>query len=115
MNDVIIHYRAPLAIALAVIAALAVAFIARRVRSRGRHGPEPAEALVGRRAAITSGTARRGAPAGAAVTDRFGHMHDVMVEPHVDEENLEEGDAVLLVHFDGALFYAMGESPLVRD
>jgi hypothetical protein len=46
-----------------------------------------AEDFIGKSAVITLGTARKGAPAEAKFTDRFGHTHYVMVEP--DEEGLE--------------------------
>lgn len=75
----------------------------------------PIEALLGKRGTISIGTARRGSPARAAVRDHFGHTHHVMVEPHADEDVFEAGDEVLLVHLDHDLFYAMGESPLLRS
>lgn len=74
----------------------------------------PIEALLGKRGTISIGTARRGSPARAAVRDHFGQVHHVMVEPHADEDAFIEGDEVLLVHREGELFYAMGESPLLR-
>lgn len=86
-----------------------------RVWPRDETTAVPIEALLGKRGTISIGTARRGSPARAAVRDHFGHTHHVMVEPHADEDAFEAGDEVLLVHRDGDLFYAMGESPLLRS
>lgn len=54
------------------------------------------ESFVGCAARINIGTARRGAPAEARVTDKFGHTHYVMVEPEHEEE-FEAGSAVLII------------------
>lgn len=66
--------------------------------------------LLGRRGTISIGTARRGSPARAQVTDRFGQAHNVMVEPHEDDMSFTEGDEVLLVRRDGETFYAISEN-----
>ena len=62
--------------------------------------------LLGRRARITDGTARRGNPARARVHDRHGMMHHVMVEPHEDAGELRAGEEVLLVRREGDGFFA---------
>lgn len=62
--------------------------------------------LVGRRGKILDGTARVASPARAQVRDHFGHPHNVMVEPHNENEELQAGETVLLVRRDGATFYA---------
>ncbi len=64
-------------------------------------------ALVGRRAQISVGTARRGYPARAQVKDRFGQVHNVMVEPHDATAELREGDEILLVRREGETFFAV--------
>lgn len=66
------------------------------------------DALVGRRATISVGRAAAGSPARAIVYDRFGQMHNVMVEPHDSSGLLLEGDTVLLVRRDGETFFAIG-------
>lgn len=63
--------------------------------------------LVGRRAAIATGTARKGYAARAQVKDRFGQVHNVMVEPHDGSVELAEGEQVLLVRREGELFFAV--------
>jgi len=62
--------------------------------------------LLGRRAHITDGVARRGSPARARVNDRHGMAHYVMVEPHEDASELRAGDEVLLVRREGTGFVA---------
>lgn len=62
--------------------------------------------LVGRRACVTDGVARRGSPARARVTDQYGHPHYVMIEPHEADSAIHAGDEALLVRRDGEIFYA---------
>lgn len=61
------------------------------------------------RATVLEGTARRGAPARAKVTDRHGQAHYVMVEPHDDAAMLATGEQALLVRRTGTLFFAVGD------
>ncbi len=68
------------------------------------------ETLLGKRGRIDIGTARRGHPARAVVNDRFGHPHNVMVEPHDDGAEFLAGDEVLLVRLEDDLFYAISTS-----
>ena len=63
-------------------------------------------ALVGRRAVITDGVARKASPARARVRDAFGQDHYVMVEPHEADSQLLAGDEILLVRREGNQFYA---------
>ncbi|MXO87749.1 DUF1449 family protein [Altererythrobacter aestuarii] len=63
--------------------------------------------LVGRRAQITTGTARTGYPARASVRDQFGHTHHVMVEPHDANSELHEGDELLLVRREAQIFFGI--------
>lgn len=73
----------------------------------------PIDALLGRRGRIAIGSASRGNPARATVHDRFGQMHNVMVEPHEDGVTLAEGTEVMLVRREGQLFYALdGQGPI---
>lgn len=65
------------------------------------------DSLVGRRAAITTGTARKGYPARAKVYDRHGQVHHVMVEPHEADSEIKEGDEVLLVRREGQVFFGV--------
>jgi hypothetical protein len=62
--------------------------------------------LVGRRARISDGIARKGYPARARVVDVHGQAHHVMVEPHEESSELHAGDDVLLVRREGHQFYA---------
>ncbi|RDC61273.1 hypothetical protein HME9302_02494 [Alteripontixanthobacter maritimus] len=64
------------------------------------------DSLLGRRAHIQTGTARRASSARAKVIDLHGHPHFVMVEPHDDTETLQEGEQVLLVRREGDIFFA---------
>lgn len=62
------------------------------------------QALIGRSAVITAGTARPGLAAEAKVRDSHGRNHYVMVEPDLAEDAFPEGSAVLLVRKTGARF-----------
>ena len=62
--------------------------------------------LVGRRAHVTDGVARRGSPARARVVDVHGHPHHVMIEPHEADSLIHAGDEALLVRREGETFYA---------
>ena len=64
------------------------------------------DALLGRRAKIAVGQAGRGNPARAITYDRFGQMHNIMVEPHEDHAVFFEGQDVLLIRKHGDIFYA---------
>ncbi len=63
--------------------------------------------LVGCRAVIVLGAARKNTPAQARIRDRFGTTHYLMVEPDNPGETLEQGKDLLLVRRDGALHYAI--------
>ncbi|QIG81009.1 OB-fold-containig protein [Stakelama tenebrarum] len=65
------------------------------------------DSLIAKRGIIEIGRATRGSPARAAVGDRFGHIHHVMVEPNEDGEVLESGVEVLLVRREGDIFHAI--------
>lgn len=72
--------------------------------------------LLGKRGVIAVGTSRRGSPARANVYDRFGQMHNVMVEPHDDGRELSEGSEILLVRREGELFFALdGQGPIILN
>ena len=66
-----------------------------------------AEDFIGKSAVITLGTAKRGQPAEAKLTDRFGQTHYVMVEP--DEEGVEftAHDRLILAEKTAIGFYAI--------
>lgn len=67
-------------------------------------------ALVGRRAEIVIGQARRGFPARARVRDVHGQTHYVMVEPTDDDIVLDAGVTALLVRREGELFYGLPDA-----
>lgn len=64
-------------------------------------------ALVGRQAEIVIGTAAQGSPARARVTDHFGQVHHIMVEPDEAEQSFVQGEPVLLVRHEGQVFRAI--------
>lgn len=65
------------------------------------------EALVGRRAEIVVGEARRGSPARGRVRDLHGQTHYVMIEPTDADGRLATGETALLVRRDGELFFGL--------
>lgn len=60
--------------------------------------------FVGRVATITLGTARKGMPAQAKLTDQHGLSHYVMVEPDNDVDEFDSGTSVLLIQKIGSQF-----------
>ncbi|MEM9840697.1 MAG: YqiJ family protein [Pseudomonadota bacterium] len=54
------------------------------------------ESFIGRVATVTTGTARRGLPAEAKLTDSFGQAHYLRVEPDNDDETFTQGADVLV-------------------
>lgn len=71
--------------------------------------------LVGRRGTITIGTARRGSPAQARVSDVHGQVHYVMVEPYDDDHSIGQGDTVRLDRRDGNIFIAVGRTDRIES
>ena len=68
------------------------------------------DSFVGRVATITLGTARKGEPAQAKLTDRHGQTHYVMVEPDSEDTVFEAGDSVLLIEQAGPRFVAVANT-----
>lgn len=68
------------------------------------------DSLVGKRASIVTGEARRGSPARARVRDAYGQVHYVMVEPHHDDQSLVAGATALLVRRDGDIFVGLPDA-----
>ena len=66
--------------------------------------------LVGKRAEIVIGTARRGSPARARVRDVHGQTHYVMVEPTEEAGLIEAGATALLVRREGELFFGLPDA-----
>lgn len=66
--------------------------------------------LLRRRATVLEGTARRGTPARAKVTDYHGQAHYIMVEPHDDDGIVNAGETGLLVRKEGLIFFVLPES-----
>jgi hypothetical protein len=62
------------------------------------------DSLLGASAQITTGKARRGAPAEARLRDSHGHSHYVMIEPDHDEEVFAAGTHVVLVKRHDAIY-----------
>jgi hypothetical protein len=67
------------------------------------------DTLLGKRATVTIGSARRGSPARAQVRDVHGQIHYVMVEPNDDLGSLAAGETVLLVRREGDIFIGLAE------
>ena len=65
------------------------------------------EHLVGKRAEIVVGEARRGSPARGRVRDVHGQAHYVMIEPTEENAVLKTGTTALLVRRDGELFIGL--------
>ncbi|MBS0660270.1 MAG: DUF1449 family protein [Verrucomicrobia bacterium] len=78
-----------------------------RMVSRSESLAVSADSLVGRRATIALGTARRGRPAQAKVRDEHGKMHYVMLEPSSDETAFVQGTEVTLVERRGSTYTAV--------
>lgn len=69
------------------------------------------ESFVGRTAVITLGQAARSKPAQAKLQDTHGQTHYVMVEPDSPEVVFQQGQTVLLIERNGAVFYASDQVP----
>lgn len=69
------------------------------------------DTLIGRRATVVVGIARIGSPARARAYDIHGQSHYVLVEPNTEDEQLAEGDEVLLVSREPHHFRAVGIIP----
>jgi len=67
------------------------------------------DSLIGKRATVVVGTARRGCPARARVKDVFGQVHYVMIEPSDERQVIASGETALLVERQGELFVALSE------
>lgn len=63
--------------------------------------------FIGRVACITLGRATVGSPAQARLRDSFGQSHYVMVQPDTEGVTFEQGENVLLVSREGAVFRAI--------
>lgn len=113
---------APLAPWLAAPAALAAALPLTGFCARGLARILPGDEttavslnnLVGKRAEIVVGEARRGSPARGRVRDYHGQVHYVMVEPTNDDEAIRAGSTALLVRREGDTFYGLPDvNPLL--
>lgn len=64
------------------------------------------DTMIGMAAQIILGEARQGYPAQAKLTDQFGQVHYVMIEPD-QNQILAQGSEVLLVSKEGTIFKAI--------
>ncbi|MGE3146843.1 MAG: OB-fold-containig protein [Pseudorhodoplanes sp.] len=100
-----------LAAPAALVAALPLTGICARALAHVMPGDETTavtlDHLLGKRAEIVVGNARRGSPARGRVRDVHGQTHYVMIEPTDDTAVLGEGATALLVHREGELFLAL--------
>ena len=62
------------------------------------------ESFIGMIATLTLGAAQAGKPAQAKLTDKHKQTHYILVEPDDAAEHFGQGDQVLIVSKDGALF-----------
>jgi hypothetical protein len=67
------------------------------------------DSLIGKRATVVVGSARRGSPARAQVRDAYGQVHYVMIEPSDHALTIGEGETALLVDREGELFIGLSE------
>jgi hypothetical protein len=65
------------------------------------------EEYIGRIATVTLGTAKKGYPAEARLTDHYGQTHYLMVEPETDNLEFSQGEEVLLIERRAYLFLAI--------
>ncbi|MCX2723458.1 YqiJ family protein [Roseibium salinum] len=65
------------------------------------------QTFVGKPARITQGTAKRGLPAQARLRDPSGQSHYLLVEPDIDDEELELGADIIIVRQAGSRFTAI--------
>ncbi len=97
---------------MAVVPAMALALPAVRIGGGALAAMIPndetdavsSDTFIGRVAVITLGTASKGSPAEAKLTDEHGHTHYIMVEPDEARLTFEQGSAVLLTEHHGAVF-----------
>lgn len=98
---------------IAFVAALPLTGVVARLLARILPGDETTavglESLIGRRATVTIGTARRGSPARASVRDVHGQIHYVMIEPTDEAQSVPEGGTLLLVRREGGIFIGLYE------
>jgi len=113
---------APLSPWIAAPAALAAALPLTGISARGLARILPGDEttaisldnLLGKRAEIVVGEARRGCPARGRVRDSHGQTHYVMVEPSDDDAWLATGATALLVRREGDLFIGLPDvNPLL--
>ena len=101
------------AAAIAFVASLPLLGVSARGLARIMPGDETTavslDHLLGKRATVTVGIARRGSPAQARVRDLHGQSHYVMIEPHDDGGAVGEGETVLLVRREGNIFIGLIE------
>jgi hypothetical protein len=101
------------AAAIAVVASLPLLGVTARALARIIPQDETTaislDTLLGKRATVTVGTARRGSPAQARVRDVHGQSHYVMIEPTDDAHAVAEGETVLLVRREGSIFIGLVE------
>lgn len=97
--------------ALAFVAALPLTGVCARALARILPQDETTavsrDKLLGKRAEVLVGEARRGSPARARVRDVHGQVHYVMIEPTHDDVALSEGATVLLVRREGDTFFGL--------
>ena len=62
---------------------------------------------IGQIATITMGEARHGKPAQARLKDIHGQTHYIMIEPDLPDEHFPQGENVLIVRRQGAIYRAI--------
>ncbi len=68
------------------------------------------DSFIGYPANIVLGSMARGNPAQIKLTDQFGQDHYFMAEPDIDEATFNQGDGVIIVRKEQALFYVIANT-----
>ncbi|UTW54773.1 YqiJ family protein [Kordiimonas sp. SCSIO 12610] len=68
------------------------------------------DSFVGHSAKVVLGTMGRGNPAQIKLADQFGQDHYFMAEPDMDDASFNQGDDVIIVRKEQALFYVIANT-----
>jgi hypothetical protein len=101
----------PVVLAAALPVVRVAAGVLARVLPRDETSAVRAETFVGRTALVVGGSALRGRPAQARLTDEFGTTHYVLVEPEEAGEQIASGEVVLLVRQTSGTTFGVIRNP----
>lgn len=107
---------APLVLIATLPCVRALGGVLERVMPRDETTAVSDDALLGRIATITLGTATAAMPAEAKVRDQHGYTHYVQVVPEDAEQQLQQGSRILLVSRRGGVYAAIeNHNPNLND